>query len=134
MCSCGGAVNRPISSRQGSTKASGWCVSSDVRARIPVSDDGRFRCFGLQSLRWALASFSSIGTLRARRHTADLGARGLVSLGTHHDDRGGGVQLDVGAIVTVADRIRSAIETVIEGKPEVLRITLTTLLAEGHLL
>src|SRR5699024_2375537 len=42
--------------------------------------------------------------------------------------------LDVGAIVTVADRIRSAIETVIEGKPEVLRITLTTLLAEGHLL
>lgn len=57
-----------------------------------------------------------------------------MSLGTHHDDRGGGVQLDVGAIVTVADRIRSAIETVIEGKPEVLRITLTTLLAEGHLL
>ncbi|PDP88802.1 ATPase [Glycomyces fuscus] len=57
-----------------------------------------------------------------------------MSLGTHHGGHGGGVQADVGEIVAVADRIRTAIETVIEGKPEVLRLALTVLLAEGHLL
>ncbi|MFL1429697.1 MULTISPECIES: AAA family ATPase [unclassified Nocardiopsis] len=57
-----------------------------------------------------------------------------MSLGTHHGGRGGGVQADVGEVVAVADRIRGAIETVIEGKPEVLRIALTVLLSEGHLL
>ncbi|WDZ92565.1 MoxR family ATPase [Nocardiopsis sp. HUAS JQ3] len=57
-----------------------------------------------------------------------------MSLGTHHGGRGGDVQGDVGEIVAVADRVRTAIETVIEGKPEVLRLALTVLLAEGHLL
>ncbi|MFI6574690.1 AAA family ATPase [Nocardiopsis sp. NPDC050513] len=57
-----------------------------------------------------------------------------MSLGTHHGGHGGGVQADVGEIVGVADRVRHAIETVIEGKPEVLRVALTVLLAEGHLL
>ncbi|WP_116245149.1 MoxR family ATPase [Nocardiopsis sp. FIRDI 009] len=57
-----------------------------------------------------------------------------MSLGTHHGGQGGGVRTDVGEIVAVADRVRGAIETVIEGKPEVLRIALTVLLAEGHLL
>ncbi|MDT0327254.1 AAA family ATPase [Nocardiopsis lambiniae] len=57
-----------------------------------------------------------------------------MSLGTHHGGRGGGVQADVEEIVAVADRVRGAIETVIEGKPEVLRVALTVLLAEGHLL
>ncbi|MEU0489658.1 MoxR family ATPase [Nocardiopsis sp. NPDC006139] len=57
-----------------------------------------------------------------------------MSLGTHHGGRGGGVQADVEEVVAVADRIRGAIETVIEGKPEVLRIALTVLLSEGHLL
>ncbi|WP_017572720.1 AAA family ATPase [Nocardiopsis halotolerans] len=57
-----------------------------------------------------------------------------MSLGTHHGGREGGVQADVGGIVAVADRVRDAIETVIEGKPEVLRLALTVLLAEGHLL
>src|SRR5262245_34546228 len=33
-----------------------------------------------------------------------------------------------------AGRIAKAVETVIEGKPEVVRTTLTVLLAEGHLL
>jgi MoxR-like ATPase len=33
-----------------------------------------------------------------------------------------------------AGRIRTAVETVIEGKPEVVRLSLTVLLAEGHLL
>ncbi|NKY97730.1 AAA family ATPase [Nocardiopsis alborubida] len=57
-----------------------------------------------------------------------------MSLGTHHGGRGGGVQGDVGEVVAVADRVRAAIEKVIEGKPEVLRLALTVLLAEGHLL
>ena len=38
------------------------------------------------------------------------------------------------AVAAVTDRVRGAIETVIEGKPDVLRIVLTVLLAEGHLL
>ncbi|WP_017612946.1 AAA family ATPase [Nocardiopsis salina] len=57
-----------------------------------------------------------------------------MSLGTQHDGQGGGVRAEVGGVVTAAGRIRSAIETVIEGKPDVLRLTLTVLLAEGHLL
>ncbi len=57
-----------------------------------------------------------------------------MSLGTHHGGRGGDVQGDVGEVVAVAGRVRTAIETVIEGKPEVLRLALTVLLAEGHLL
>ncbi|QVQ54685.1 MoxR family ATPase [Spiractinospora alimapuensis] len=39
-----------------------------------------------------------------------------------------------GGILGVADRIRSAVETVLEGKPEAVRIALTVLIAEGHLL
>ncbi|MFI0721122.1 AAA family ATPase [Streptomyces sp. NPDC021224] len=35
---------------------------------------------------------------------------------------------------TTADRVRRSVEHVIEGKPEVVRIALTVLLAEGHLL
>jgi MoxR-like ATPase len=37
-------------------------------------------------------------------------------------------------LVTTAHRIRQAIESVIEGKSDVVRLTLTVLLAEGHLL
>ncbi len=37
-------------------------------------------------------------------------------------------------LVDVAHRIRDAIESVIEGKSDVVRLTLTVLLAEGHLL
>nr|WP_312862702.1 MoxR family ATPase [Streptomonospora salina] len=36
--------------------------------------------------------------------------------------------------MTAAERIREAVESVIEGKPDVVRIALTVLLAEGHLL
>jgi MoxR-like ATPase len=42
--------------------------------------------------------------------------------------------LDLDALGVSAARIRAAIETVIEGKPEVVRLALTVLLAEGHLL
>ncbi|MFE1357971.1 MULTISPECIES: AAA family ATPase [Streptomyces] len=35
---------------------------------------------------------------------------------------------------TTAEQVRRAVESVIEGKPEVVRISLTVLLAEGHLL
>ncbi|KUP95367.1 AAA family ATPase [Thermobifida cellulosilytica] len=40
----------------------------------------------------------------------------------------------VSGLLDPAHRIRSAVETVITGKPEVIRIALTVLLAEGHLL
>ena len=43
-----------------------------------------------------------------------------------------GPQLD--ALTTVAARISTAVEEVIEGKPDVVRLALTVLLAEGHLL
>ncbi|MQA83533.1 MAG: AAA domain-containing protein [Streptosporangiales bacterium] len=38
------------------------------------------------------------------------------------------------ALTETANRIRAAIESVIEGKPDAVRLTLTVLLAEGHLL
>jgi MoxR-like ATPase len=41
---------------------------------------------------------------------------------------------DLDMLAQVARRIRSAIESVIEGKPDVVRTALTVLLAEGHLL
>ncbi|MQA94747.1 MAG: AAA domain-containing protein [Streptosporangiales bacterium] len=41
---------------------------------------------------------------------------------------------DLNDLIGTASRIRSAIESVIEGKPEVVRLALTVLLAEGHLL
>ncbi|NJP44860.1 AAA family ATPase [Actinacidiphila epipremni] len=37
-------------------------------------------------------------------------------------------------LTTIADRVRRSVENVIEGKPEVVRVALTVLLAEGHLL
>ena len=40
----------------------------------------------------------------------------------------------LGDLVSTAHRIRAAIESVIEGKSDVVRLTLTVLLAEGHLL
>jgi MoxR-like ATPase len=41
---------------------------------------------------------------------------------------------DLAELAETADRIQTAIETVIEGKPEAIRLALTVLLAEGHLL
>ena len=40
----------------------------------------------------------------------------------------------LGELVSTAHRIRQAIESVIEGKSDAVRLTLTVLLAEGHLL
>ncbi len=37
-------------------------------------------------------------------------------------------------LAAVVDRVRKSVESVIEGKPEAIRIALTVLLAEGHLL
>lgn len=37
-------------------------------------------------------------------------------------------------LTTTAERVRGSVEGVIEGKPEVVRLSLTVLLAEGHLL
>ncbi|MBB6474532.1 MoxR family ATPase [Sphaerisporangium rubeum] len=50
-------------------------------------------------------------------------------MGITHD-----VGQDVEGLVAAAHRIREAIESVIEGKRDVIRLTLTVLLAEGHLL
>jgi MoxR-like ATPase len=41
---------------------------------------------------------------------------------------------DVAALVHAAARIRASVETVIEGKADVIRLALTVLLGEGHLL
>jgi MoxR-like ATPase len=41
---------------------------------------------------------------------------------------------DFDSLATVASRVQAAVESVIEGKPEVVRMALTVLLAEGHLL
>ncbi|HET9498884.1 MAG TPA: MoxR family ATPase [Marmoricola sp.] len=43
-------------------------------------------------------------------------------------------QQDLDTLRSVIDRVRAAIETVIEGKPEVARTAMVVLLAEGHLL
>ncbi|HEU5159734.1 MAG TPA: MoxR family ATPase [Streptosporangiaceae bacterium] len=52
-----------------------------------------------------------------------------MAISTHDEaDRG----LDV--LTQVANKIRAAIESVIEGKPDAVRLALTVLLAEGHLL
>jgi MoxR-like ATPase len=41
---------------------------------------------------------------------------------------------DLEHLAKVADRVRGSVETVIEGKPDVVRLSLSVLLAEGHLL
>ncbi|RDG34946.1 AAA family ATPase [Streptomyces corynorhini] len=48
---------------------------------------------------------------------------------TTYDDRSSLTDL-----TTTAERVRASVEGVIEGKPEVVRLSLTVLLAEGHLL
>ncbi|MFI8205886.1 AAA family ATPase [Streptomyces sp. NPDC085937] len=60
---------------------------------------------------------------------------------TTYDDRashGGAPDRAYGAVgedlTAVVERVRGSVEGVIEGKPEVVRLSLTVLLAEGHLL
>lgn len=48
---------------------------------------------------------------------------------TTYDDRA-----SLADLTSTAERIRQSVEGVIEGKPEVVRLALTVLLAEGHLL
>ncbi|GGO81814.1 AAA family ATPase [Wenjunlia tyrosinilytica] len=48
---------------------------------------------------------------------------------TTYDD-----QASLTDLTTVVERVRRSVESVIEGKPEVVRLSLTVLLAEGHLL
>jgi MoxR-like ATPase len=45
-----------------------------------------------------------------------------------------GTGTDLDRLAATTARIRGAVETVIEGKPEVVKLALTVLLAEGHLL
>jgi MoxR-like ATPase len=55
-----------------------------------------------------------------------------VAVSTHGDlgDRAG----DLDGLAQIVNKIRAAIESVIEGKPVAVRLALTVLLAEGHLL
>ena len=48
---------------------------------------------------------------------------------TTYDDRA-----SLADLTSTAERVRQSVESVIEGKPEVVRLALTVLLAEGHLL
>jgi MoxR-like ATPase len=48
---------------------------------------------------------------------------------TTYDERA-----DLSDLSSTADRVRRSMESVIEGKPEVVRLSLTVLIAEGHLL
>ncbi|MEV4428005.1 AAA family ATPase [Streptomyces sp. R-07] len=48
---------------------------------------------------------------------------------TTYDDRA-----SLADLTTTVERVRRSVESVIEGKPEVVRLSLTVLLAEGHLL
>ncbi|MFH9228496.1 AAA family ATPase [Streptomyces lydicus] len=48
---------------------------------------------------------------------------------TTYDERA-----SLGDLTTTAERVQRSVESVIEGKPEVVRLALTVLLAEGHLL
>ncbi|RNL86435.1 AAA family ATPase [Halostreptopolyspora alba] len=57
-----------------------------------------------------------------------------MSLDTRYDGQGGAAPEESGSIVSLAARVQRAMEGVIEGKPEVVRLVLTVLLAEGHLL
>jgi len=49
-------------------------------------------------------------------------------------DMGAGAERTLDDLVQIAHRIGTAIEQVIEGKPEAVRLALTVLLAEGHVL
>lgn len=48
------------------------------------------------------------------------------------DQSGGSIDLD--RVVSTSTRIQTAVESVIEGKPDVVRLAIVVLLAEGHLL
>jgi MoxR-like ATPase len=66
-----------------------------------------------------VTTYNTQGAVGAAKPSEGFGARrpaGLAELGA------------------VAERIRASVESVIEGKPEAVRIALTVLLAEGHLL
>ncbi|MEV4436381.1 MoxR family ATPase [Streptomyces sp. NPDC049585] len=52
---------------------------------------------------------------------------------TTYDERAG-LSSDPSELTATAERVRRSVESVIEGKPEVVRVALTVLLAEGHLL
>ncbi|NUR06939.1 MAG: MoxR family ATPase [Nocardioidaceae bacterium] len=53
---------------------------------------------------------------------------------THDEPSGSGSGADLDTLARVTGRVRAGIEKVIEGKPEVARLALVVLLAEGHLL
>jgi MoxR-like ATPase len=67
-------------------------------------------------------------TSLSRRSAADGRAAGVP------DRAAGDAAADGEPLGAVVDRIRASVESVLEGKPEAVRLALTVLLAEGHLL
>ncbi|PSK96815.1 MoxR-like ATPase [Murinocardiopsis flavida] len=57
-----------------------------------------------------------------------------MSLDTRYTDHGDGSSEGSDSVIAAAGRIREAVETVIEGKADIVRVAMTVLLAEGHLL
>jgi MoxR-like ATPase len=76
---------------------------------------------------------SDAGTEQASRLTGDTGrgrdAGGYVAVDTGHQS-----ERRLEDLVDVANRISGAVQTVISGKPGAVRLILTVLLAEGHVL
>ncbi len=73
--------------------------------------------------------------MRIDSRTPPHGGGGPATTGS--DEGGGnpeGAGGDFAALTATANRLQQAIESVIEGKPEVVRATLTVLFAGGHLL
>jgi MoxR-like ATPase len=73
-----------------------------------------------------------VATERVAHTEGDPVSSAINHLGKPAGDGRGGADLDTLARVT--GRIRSSIETVIEGKPEVAELALVVLLSDGHLL
>jgi MoxR-like ATPase len=55
-------------------------------------------------------------------------------LGRAHSPTSPPPSLDLDALLDTAERVSTAVESVVEGKPEVVRLSLVVMLAEGHLL
>lgn len=96
------------------------------------ADDGVTRnCFRVMS-----AFSGRAGTHQEHRPTGQA-EEGRVTTYDDRAGRGGAGEALSGVgenLTTTAERVRASIEEVIEGKPEVVRLSLTVLLAEGHLL
>ena len=73
-----------------------------------------------------LPAYRMVGRVRVGASAPDGAEEGRV---TTYDERS-----SLPDLTTTTERVRRSVENVIEGKPEIVRLSLTVLLAEGHLL